>query len=156
MDVTGPYLGTCRPFPQMKVTHGPEDARRMVDYWADEGMTSFKAYMNITRAELQAAIDEAHKRGLKVTGHLARSPIRSCRHGHRRPGARLLVDTDSIPQGPRRLPGDAGRPTVSALTPDSPAGKALIADLVKRHVAVTSTLPCSSSRWPGVRRSTRA
>ena len=26
--------------------------------------------MNITRAELKAAIDEAHARGLKVTGHL--------------------------------------------------------------------------------------
>ena len=26
--------------------------------------------MNITRAELKAAIDEAHKRGIKVTGHL--------------------------------------------------------------------------------------
>jgi hypothetical protein len=34
------------------------------------GATSFKAYMQITRAELGAAIDEAHKRGLKVTGHL--------------------------------------------------------------------------------------
>ena len=26
--------------------------------------------MNITRAELGAAIDEAHRRGLKLTGHL--------------------------------------------------------------------------------------
>ena len=42
----------------------------MVEYWADRGVTSFKAYMNITRAELKAAIDAAHKRGLKVTGHL--------------------------------------------------------------------------------------
>ena len=40
-----------------------EDARRTVEYWADEGVTSFKAYMNITRAELKAAIDAAHKRG---------------------------------------------------------------------------------------------
>ena len=47
-----------------------DDARRQVDYWADMGATSFKAYMNITRAELGAAIDEAHKRGMKLTGHL--------------------------------------------------------------------------------------
>ena len=47
-----------------------DDARQIVDYWADRGVTSFKAYMNITRAELKAAIDEAHKRGIKVTGHL--------------------------------------------------------------------------------------
>ena len=49
---------------------GPDDARRMVNFWADEGATSFKAYMNITREELRAAVEEAHKRGLKVTGHL--------------------------------------------------------------------------------------
>ena len=41
-----------------------------MNYWADMGATSFKAYMQITRAELGAAIEEAHKRGLKVTGHL--------------------------------------------------------------------------------------
>lgn len=46
------------------------DARKTVDYWADMGVTSFKAYMYITRAELSAAIEEAHKRGIKVTGHL--------------------------------------------------------------------------------------
>ena len=32
---------------------GPEDARRMVDFWADQGATSFKAYMHITRDELK-------------------------------------------------------------------------------------------------------
>ena len=42
----------------------------MVDYWADRGVSSFKAYINITRAELKAAIEAAHKRGIKVTGHL--------------------------------------------------------------------------------------
>jgi hypothetical protein len=29
------------------------DAARMVDYWADEGVTSFKAYMSITAEELK-------------------------------------------------------------------------------------------------------
>ena len=42
----------------------------MVAYWSDEGVTSFKAYMHISREELGAAIDEAHQRGHKVTGHL--------------------------------------------------------------------------------------
>ena len=32
---------------------GPDDATKTVDYWADEGSTSFKAYINITRAELR-------------------------------------------------------------------------------------------------------
>ena len=41
-----------------------------MNYWIDEGATSFKAYMHITRAELSAAIKAAHARGIKVTGHL--------------------------------------------------------------------------------------
>src|SRR5256886_17381248 len=49
---------------------GPDDAKRMVDYWAAEGMTSYKAYMNITREELAVAIQQAHAHKRKLTGHL--------------------------------------------------------------------------------------
>src|ERR1700693_968141 len=71
MHITGPYLEGRGAFtPVMHELTGPDDARRMVNFWADEGATSFKAYMNITRDELRAAVEEAHKRGLKVTGHL--------------------------------------------------------------------------------------
>ena len=71
MYVTGPYLeGKGAQGPQMHELTGPDDARALVSFWADQGATSFKAYKNITRAELSAAIAEAHKRGLKVTGHL--------------------------------------------------------------------------------------
>ena len=62
----GPGLGIA----QMHELKDAADARRIVNFWADAGATSFKAYMHITRAELGAAIDEAHKRGMKVTGHL--------------------------------------------------------------------------------------
>ena len=44
--------------------------QKHVAYWADMGATSFKAYMQISRAQLGSAVKEAHKRGLKVTGHL--------------------------------------------------------------------------------------
>ena len=71
MHVTAPYLEGRGSFtPVMHELTGPDDARRMVNFWADQGATSFKAYMNITRDELRAAVEEAHKRGLKVTGHL--------------------------------------------------------------------------------------
>jgi len=71
MDVTSPYLeGPPRRFPQMHELTGPDDARRMVAFWADAGMTSFKAYTHITHTELAAAIEEAHKRHLKLTAHL--------------------------------------------------------------------------------------
>ena len=69
--VTGPYLqGAGSGFVTMPALSGPESARRMVRYWAEEGVTWFKAYTQISRAELGAAIDEAHKHGVKVTAHL--------------------------------------------------------------------------------------
>ncbi|HEY3929916.1 MAG TPA: amidohydrolase family protein, partial [Candidatus Koribacter sp.] len=71
IDVTGPYLeGPGSFFIQMYQLKNADDARQTVAYWADRGVTSFKAYMNITRDELEAAIQEAHRRGLKITGHL--------------------------------------------------------------------------------------
>src|SRR5947199_3127268 len=71
MHITAPYLEGVGSFtPVMHTLTGADDARKMVNYWADQGATSFKAYMNITRDELRAAVEEAHKRGLKVTGHL--------------------------------------------------------------------------------------
>ena len=66
IDATAPYLeGAPTRFAQMHELSGVEDAKRMVDYWAAEGMTSYKAYMNITRDELGAAIQEAHAHKLK-------------------------------------------------------------------------------------------
>jgi len=49
---------------------GPEDARKTVGFWAEQGVASFKAFMHITQAKLRAVIEAAHQRGLKVTGHL--------------------------------------------------------------------------------------
>jgi enamidase len=70
IDATAPYLNGPAATLQMHGLKDADEARRQVAYWADMGATSFKTYMQITRAELGAAIDEAHKRGLKVTGHL--------------------------------------------------------------------------------------
>src|SRR3954471_24755981 len=71
IDATAPYLeGPGLGLFQVYTLKDPADARRMVDYWSDVGATSFKAYMHVTRAMLGAAIDEAHKRGHKLTAHL--------------------------------------------------------------------------------------
>ena len=71
IDATAPYLeGAPTRFAQMHELTGPDDAKRMVDYWAAEGMTSYKAYMNITREELSVAIQQAQAHKLKLTGHL--------------------------------------------------------------------------------------
>ena len=68
--VTGPYITGGQGMTYMTRVSTPEDARRVVRYWAEEGVSWFKAYNQISRAELGAAIDEAHKHGVKVTGHL--------------------------------------------------------------------------------------
>jgi imidazolonepropionase-like amidohydrolase len=144
LDVTGPYLeGADSYFIQMPHLTSPDDARQTVEYWADHGVTSFKAYMNITRAELKAAIDAAHKRGIKVTGHLcsvtykeaAELGIDDLEHGffvntQLDPGKKLDTCTES-----------AGEYTLEHMAPESPEAKDLIDTLVKHHVAITSTLP---------------
>ncbi len=55
LDVTGPYLNGPLPILKMHTLTGPDDATKTVNYWADEGATSFKLYTNITRAESKAA-----------------------------------------------------------------------------------------------------
>jgi imidazolonepropionase-like amidohydrolase len=154
MDVTGPYLeGTNSPFIQMHQLRDAEDARRTVDFWADQGVTSFKAYMNITRAELKAATEAAHKRGLKITGHLcavsypeaAAIGIDDLEHGS-------AVNTQLDPgKKPDVCPATVGDPTLAAMAPDGPEAKALIALLISRHVAVTSTLPVFEAWSPEYR-----
>ena len=144
MDVTGPYLeGPGSPFIQMHQLHSADEARRTVAFWAEAGATSFKAYMNITRAELKAAIDEAHRRGLKITGHLcsvtypeaAMLGIDDLEHG-------FFVNTEFDPgKELDKCPDSTGTPTLIAMKPGSIEAAALIKLLVDHHVAVTSTLP---------------
>src|SRR5258708_5370459 len=70
MDITAPYLeGPNSPFVQMHNLTGPDDARIFVDYWAAQGATTYKAYMNITRPELKAAVDAAHAHHLHAPRH---------------------------------------------------------------------------------------
>ena len=70
MFVTGPYLTGDQGSLNMARLSDPEHARRVVSYWAEEGVDWFKAYTWISRDELAAAIDEAHEHGIKVTAHL--------------------------------------------------------------------------------------
>jgi imidazolonepropionase-like amidohydrolase len=153
MDVTGPYLeGSSSFFIQMPHLTSPEQARATVDYWADMGVTSFKAYMNITRAELKAAIDEAHKRGLKITGHLCAVTYKEAvelgiddlEHGF---SVNTEFDSDKKPD---ECSASDGEETIAGMDPNGAQAKDLIQTLVSHHVAVTSTLPVfESEAGPG-------
>jgi imidazolonepropionase-like amidohydrolase len=144
IDVTGPYLeGPGLDLYQVHELTSAADAADMVRYWADHGATSFKAYMNVTRAELGAAITEAHKRGLKLTAHLcsvtfheaADLGIDNLEHG-------LLVASDFVhDKQPDVCPKPPAVPnSIAALDIASDSVTALIRYLVTHHVAITSTL----------------
>ena len=71
IELTAPYIeGKSAIYPQMKENKTPEEAAAFINYWADQGFTSFKAYSGLDKPTLKAAIDAAHKRKLKITGHL--------------------------------------------------------------------------------------
>ena len=145
MNATGPYLeGKGLPLVQVYGLNGPEDATRTVEYWIAEGVGSFKAYNFITRAELKAAIDAAHRHHLTVTGHLcsigfkeaAELGIDDLEHG-------LTVDTEFFPgKQPDTCP-DATQAVIAAnkLDVNGEPIQTTIRTLVNHHVAVTSTLP---------------
>jgi imidazolonepropionase-like amidohydrolase len=152
MDATAPYLNGPQDQLQMHVLKDADDARKQVDYWADMGATSYKAYMQITRAELGAAIDEAHKRGLKITGHLcsvtlgeaADLGIDNLEHG-------FMAATDFVAdKQPDVCPGQAvGQKTIAELDENGPPFKALVKKLVDKHVALTSTMTVFETFTPG-------
>jgi imidazolonepropionase-like amidohydrolase len=153
MHVTGPYLEGPGAFAvQLHQLTGPEDATKTVNYWMDEGVDNFKAYMFITPEELSAAITAAHKRGAKVTGHLCSVGFREAaalgiddlEHG-------LVVDTEFFaekkPGECPDIPDDIQR--YGKLDVQSGPVREMILDLVHHHVAVTSTLPVFEMDVPG-------
>ena len=152
IDATAPYLNGPNSFIQMRTLKGPEDARRQVQYWTDEGATSLKTYMQITRGELAAAINEAHRRGIKVTGHLcsvtyaeaANLGIDNLEHG-------FFAATDFVTgKKPDECPGQgAGQKTIAALDENGAPFKALVKTLIDRNVALTSTLTVFETFTPG-------
>ena len=150
INVTGPYLdGPGLPLIQEHKLTGPDDAARTVEYWAAEGAGSFKAYNFLTRAELKAAIDEAHKHGLTLTGHLcsvgfreaAELGIDDLEHG-------LFVDTEFVKD---KKPDVCPSPSYATAADQEISGEAIqttIKVLVTHHVAITSTLPVMEDLLP--------
>jgi imidazolonepropionase-like amidohydrolase len=152
IHVTGPYLEGAGSWAlQMHQLSGPDDASKTVNFWLDQGVDNFKAYMFLTPAELKAAADAAHKRGAKVTGHLCAVGFREAaalgiddlEHG-------LLVDTEFYPwKKPGECPEKTDYDLISKLDVNAGPVHDMIVDLVQRHVAVTSTLPVFEMSVPG-------
>ncbi len=151
IHVSGPFLeGEPSPVPQMFELKTPEDARKLVEYWASVGVTSFKAFMHLTRAQLTAAVEEAHKRKIKVTGHLcaigfreaAAIGIDNLEHG-------IITDSEFMPgKKPDECPDADPRPVLAKLDIQSAPVQDMINDLVRRNVAITSTLAVFEALQP--------
>jgi cytosine/adenosine deaminase-related metal-dependent hydrolase len=152
IDATAPYLeGAPTIFAQMHELTGPDDAKRMVDYWAAEGMTSFKAYMNITREELGVAIEAAHAHQMKLTGHLCSVTwpeavalgIDDFEHGP------VFADTEFVTDKKPDVCPQGGSVVWAKQDVNGAPVQELIHNLVSHHVAVTSTLPVFEAGVPG-------
>ena len=143
MLITVGYLEGHGSFaPQMAELDTPDDARRFVEYWAGLGAHSFKAYMHITRGELEAALTTAHARGLKIMGHLcsvgfreaAALGIDNLEHG-------LIVDSEFDPaKQPDVCPPGPSAQALAQLDINGEPVQRTIRELVSHKVAVTSTL----------------
>lgn len=160
MFITAPYLeGTGTQFPQFHELRDADDARKMVDFWADAGATSFKAYMHITRAELAAAIGEAHARKLQVTGHLCSVRMREAAElgidnlEHSFYIATNFVDDVKPDVCPK---ADQAIAAIANVDVDGERARGLIRALVDHHVALTSTLPVFDAAYSPEPLSTKA
>jgi imidazolonepropionase-like amidohydrolase len=137
IDVTGPYVNAVGDRPS------PETIVREVERAADLGATSLTANTTLRSSELKAAIGAAHKRGLRITGHL-------CAVGYREAAALgidniergIIFDTDLYSGKQQdRCPND--RDLFADVVHMSVADAAIqrtIGDLVHHGVAITSTL----------------
>ena len=149
-QIPGPHIFLTAPYitgagsnasTDMAVITSPEAARRFVDYWAAEGATWIKAYTDIRRADLKAAIDEAHKRGLKVTGHLCSVSfqeavdlgIDNLEHG-------FMTNTDFDPEKKPDVCPANSMTRVGAASATGDVAHLTIKKMVDKKVPMTSTL----------------
>lgn len=120
-----------------------ESTQRYLNFWLDSGFTSVKAYSLTNAVALRAAIETAHARGVKVTGHLcavsyaeaADMGIDNIEHG-------FAMTPDFLPRG-ANVGADCAKRALHAVAQmdlEGPEVRELVDRLVRRGVAITSTL----------------
>jgi len=143
IDVTAPYLnGPGLPILKVKPLRDAENAKTMLEYWASEGVTSYKAYMHIRQDELKTVIEEAHKRNHKVTAHLcsityreaAELGIDNLEHG-------FFAASDFVKNKKKNECPKGVHQSLVDLDIESKEVDQLISFLVAKGVTITSTLP---------------
>jgi imidazolonepropionase-like amidohydrolase len=152
IHITAPYV-TGDGGGYMAEVHSPEQARRFVAYWGEEGATWIKAYTTIKAADLKAAIEEAHKRGMKVTGHICSVSFQEA----------VSLGIDNIEHGlftasdfqPGRVPDSCSGSTMAISTrtenanPNLAVWNQTIRSMIENRVPMTSTLAVYTMSFPG-------
>ena len=140
--VAGPYLdGAAARNPMFLKIGSADAARRAVTYWSQEGTTWIKFYGTVTRDVLRAAIEEAHARGLRVTGHLcsvtfteaAALGIDLLQHG-------FITNTDYVPGKQPDVCPPGNQRVQADVEVNSPQVQDSIRAIVRGGAAVASTL----------------
>lgn len=152
--ITAPYVISPGPDERLRdlgmyAIRDEEAARRYVRYWAAEGAEWVKAYTQITRDALGTVIDEAHRQGMKVMGHLCSVSFREAtalgidnlEHG-------LWANSDFDPtREPDKCSPNYAR-LLAELDLDDPAVAETIRRMVDAGVAMTSTLAVAEQATP--------
>src|SRR5262245_26020799 len=151
VHLTAPYItgGGAGSAGEMAEITTPDAARRFVAYWQQEGVTWIKAYTDIRRAELKAAIDEAHKRGIKVTGHLCSVSFREAVElgiDNLEHGLLTATDFDSQKKVDACPSNSMARVGVASMTSDT--AKSTISAMIAKGVGMTSTLAVYEPFFP--------
>lgn len=139
--IGGPYLTGRRNEPgPFRIIESPEDATRIVNYWADEGATWFKILSGPT-AVVRAVVNAAHARGLKVSAHLcavtfsegARLGIDVLQHG-------FITNSEYVAGKQPDVCPSTNQKAQADVDPASPEVRESIRRIVAAGAAVVSTL----------------
>lgn len=151
IHVTAPYLTGAGGGGSMAVATTPEEARRFVAYWAEEGAEWIKFYTTISRESMRAAIQEAKRKGIRTTGHLcsvtfqeaAELGIDDLAHG-------AFTASDFLANKQvDECPADAFAAQDTLVRAGGPVADQIIRTLIARKISVTSTLPVIEALYPG-------
>ena len=150
MHVTGPYISGLKSRGEMLRVKNPDEARRAVSYWAEEGATWIKVYNSITRDQLKAVVAEAHKRKLKVTGHLCSISYKEAIElGMDNVEHSFMSSSDfSTAKTPDTCPADMDK-SLKDVSIDSPEVQRVIQMLVSNKMPMTSTNAVYEVAVPG-------
>ncbi len=145
IDVTGPYIERKGEWsiPSLLQIKDSAQASSLVRFWSDMGCTSFKMYVHSTKEDLIAVVREAHKRHLKVTGHIGNISYREAADlgiDNLEHGFLVSSDFDAVPKETEYDDSKSWQ-ALGNLDVNSPDMKKLMQFLISKHVAITSTLP---------------